>query len=80
MPLAYTPTSAGKACGLGTPRIVEAARAGHIKIRKSGDGHEAPLVILATDLQAWLESLPLYDMKTPRAQGCNLQTVSEPTS
>ncbi|CAN5213443.1 hypothetical protein BH09ACT6_BH09ACT6_05910 [soil metagenome] len=60
MKLAYTIRGAAKATALSDQMIVSACRSGALKIRKTGEHRTDPIIILVSDLQAWLESLPPY--------------------
>lgn len=60
-PLSYTYKTAAEATGLTVATLSRAVKSGHLRAKRSGvteDGEPTgSYVILAADLQAWLESL-----------------------
>lgn len=58
-PLAYPVTDAMQVAGVGKTTIFEAIKNGDLRARKLGK----KTLILAVDLNAWLESLPVRETK-----------------
>ena len=54
IPLAYSRVEAARMAGCGVTMLHEAINRGDLKVRKLG----RRTLVLAVDLQAWLESLP----------------------
>lgn len=57
-PLAYSPEAAAAAGNVGRTTIFAEIKAGNLKARKVG----RRTIILATDFQGWLSSLPLREV------------------
>ncbi len=70
--LAFNIPAASKAAGVGLTAIKTALRLGELPFRKNGTRR----LILATDLRAWVEALPIGTNRDTRLRGGNGKFVA----